>query len=744
MTEIFGGARIKFKDGDHWRVVNMDKDTAVLTNMDKDRLIEELRSISRLNSMITLGQVEICADQKRRALDESTMSATQREWYEKKSAFVRAVLRSCGEPLYSSTYTDIKGPARETFLACADDSGLSHKLAWKTWRVYRQSGYQKSSLADQRIYVGSKTQKYKVKNGRKPAIPQGKVLTEADIENIDEALEYLKRGYTELEAYESMLDSHYSVTKIELPKADGQKDNDLIPSMGKSIDLDEIERELLATKTVWVGLEERPSFYQFRYRRRKLHISDEIKKAVMGEAEFENNCRRLRDSPRRKLTKIGQLAEVDHCELDVYAVSELDPTKGIGKPVLHAMVDDATGMIQAFCVSLNNNSNDALTRLLINMCEDKVKWAAKYNIHLEGMDSLDTTLFPSFIPWKIRADRGSDFKGDKFLRFCDEQDIALDLVPGARGSYKAQIERLFRSFHDTIESSMSRKGLISPRYRDNSKREAMLTLDDITRVCIVFVIHYNQHIMPDRNKTVAQRMAPEFEPSPVGFFRYYLNRGDEVRTILKTKTNDLVYSLLDPITVTIHKDGLHYKGLVYDEPVDDLDLTLKIQRANGSEKMDVRRDPFDTSFLWYVSNGQYRIATLNPGRSIGFGSLSGITWAAFEEYKAIDKKKNAEDCIKKFERHHEAKADIDKVVQVATKPMLASDKNLKENRHIEKQIDNAKHGVVNSLAPKTMPIIESKIPVIETVEPALDDDYLKRILEDPDAALMEEYQKARK
>ena len=741
MAVIYGGVRILREDGHHWRVFNITGDVATMIDMDTTKVIKAKESVARLNSLVAIGKIEICEDQKRFAApNESRMTENQLKSYRRNCSFMEKVMNTCRGPLYADNLDDIEGDAHETFYSCAKEAGLGRKYAIQTYRRFLQSGFQKASLADQKLYATWKPANRTVKNGRPPAVAKGKILTEEDIENIKEALELLKRpGYMEIDAYNYLIDKHYSRSVGPALTAPVNA-LDVASSGSDMITLDEIEQNLSETRTEEFALTERPTIDQFRYIKRKLKMSEEINIARMGEANYRNNCRRKVDSPRRKLRNIGELSEVDHCELDVYVVSETDPTEGIGKPVMHAMIDSATGVIQALSVSLNNNSNDALTRLLINAFEDKVLWAERHKVHLVDMDSLDKTLFPTFIPRVIRADRGSDFKSDKFERFCKENDIDLQLVPGAMGSYKPHIERLFRSFHESIEASLVRKGFITRRYRDNSKREALLTLRELTTVCIVFALHYNQHIMSQRTITAEQNSDPEFENSPIGLFRYMLKNGDIPRTVLESQREDMVYSLLDPMTVTIHNDGLHYRGLVYDEPVDDPEITEKIHNANGAEKMEVRRDPFDTSKLWYVKNGCYKTLTQNPGRSIGFGTLSGITWEEFEQYKKLESKRKTEEQETSRLRRKEMRADIDFVASVADKPFLASDKNLKENRAKEKRRDNAEHGVIDTLTKEEKPDNAHQNSYIDESD---EDEMLRKILEDPDAALDEAYKNSR-
>ena len=63
----------------------------------------------------------------------------------------------------------------------------------------------------------------------------------------------------------------------------------------------------------------------------------------------------------------GDLFEMDEVEMDVSIVSEVDPTKVIGRPIIHAMVDVYSRMITAVSVSLENNSVLGFTNCLLNL-----------------------------------------------------------------------------------------------------------------------------------------------------------------------------------------------------------------------------------------------------------------------------------------------------------------------------------------------------------------------------------------
>ena len=69
--------------------------------------------------------------------------------------------------------------------------------------------------------------------------------------------------------------------------------------------------------------------------------------------------------------------------MDLSAVSYYDPSLGIGRFILHIIVDVQTKLVMAMAVSLDNNSVIGATHCLMNLADDHVKFCKKFGIEIE-------------------------------------------------------------------------------------------------------------------------------------------------------------------------------------------------------------------------------------------------------------------------------------------------------------------------------------------------------------------------
>ena len=147
--------------------------------------------------------------------------------------------------------------------------------------------------------------------------------------------------------------------------------------------------------------------------------------------EYRNDERMLVSDNLLNVHGPGDLFEMDEVEMDVSIVSEVDPTKVIGRPIVHAMVDVY----------------------------------------------------------------GSEYRSKEVKRICNELNITLELVPPAMGSLKGQVEQLFHQYHSVQNDLLEGKGLITKRYDSNHHRHAVLTLDNIWVFVINQTIAHNMMTM---------------------------------------------------------------------------------------------------------------------------------------------------------------------------------------------------------------------------------------------------------
>ena len=316
----------------------------------------------------------------------------------------------------------------------------------------------------------------------------------------------------------------------------------------------------------------------------------------------------LTASTRLDAIRPGWIVEVDAWEADVSIVSQLDPEQAIGRPVVYFMIDIYSKAIVAMSVSLENNSLQGVTNLLINLGEDKQKFAARF-----GFESFDRTLWPSnFVPNEIRCDRGAEMRSDKFGKICNRLGITRTLEPPAIGSMKGMVEQCFHQLNTSIRTELENKGLITKRHDSNHHREAMLTIEDFTRMVIVFVLTHNQQYMTEFIPSKEMLKSEGFKPIPAVLWTYGCSLYGLPRMITETTRDQYFYDLLPERTASLSRNGIAYGGLKY-YCNQDAALHREMYTAqNNKISFSICIDPQDVSNIYYMRDNALYMASLNP------------------------------------------------------------------------------------------------------------------------------------
>lgn len=92
---------------------------------------------------------------------------------------------------------------------------------------------------------------------------------------------------------------------------------------------------------------ERPTFYQFYYYAHKRLTRKEINRIKTSAEQQRNDHRLLLSDSLDGVKGPGDLVEIDACEVDISLVSEVNPEKTVGRPVVYFMIDVYTRIILA-------------------------------------------------------------------------------------------------------------------------------------------------------------------------------------------------------------------------------------------------------------------------------------------------------------------------------------------------------------------------------------------------------------
>ena len=370
---------------------------------------------------------------------------------------------------------------------------------------------------------------------------------------------------------------------------------------------------------------------------------------------------------------------MDEVEMDVSIVSEVDPTKVIGRPIVHAMVDVYSRMITAVSVSLENNSVLGFTNCLLNLGEDNKQLCRRYGLELkDGLWDINV------LPNRLRSDRGSEYRSKEVKRICNELNITLELVPPAMGSLKGQVEQLFHQYHSVQNDLLEGRGLITKRYDSNHHRHAVLTLDDIWVFVINQTIAHNMMTMSQYPMT-KDMLEKSVHPIPLELWDYGCNKYGAPRPIVNL--DQFEYSIRKEVRARVTRKGIEWNGLYY--IANDPWLAEQITKTRRSSvPLKCRLDERNVGFLWYIADNRLVKATLNENRA-GNYEFNGMSLRNYEEYKTKKKElvmeKAQEDQEIRCARRMGMQATLDDAVRVAnqTAPNDEKAKNIRHNRKEE-------------------------------------------------------------
>lgn len=395
--------------------------------------------------------------------------------------------------------------------------------------------------------------------------------------------------------------------------------------------------------------------------------------------EYRNNERMLVSDNLLNVHGPGDLFEMDEVEMDVSIVSEVDPTKVIGRPIVHAMVDVYSRMITAVSVSLENNSVLGFTNCLLNLGEDNKQLCRRYGLELkDGLWDINV------LPNRLRSDRSSEYRSKEVKRICNELNITLELVPPAMGSLKGQVEQLFHQYHSVQNDLLEGRGLITKRYDSNHHRHAVLTLDDIWVFVINQTIAHNMMTMSQYPMT-KDMLEKSVHPIPLELWDYGCTKYGAPRPIVNL--DQFEYSIRKEVRARVTRKGIEWNGLYY--IANDPWLAEQITKTRRSSvPLKCRLDERNVGSLWYIADNRLVKATLNENRA-GNYEFNGMSLRNYEEYKTKKKElvmeKAQEDQEIRCARRMGMQATLDDAVRVAnhTAPNDDKTKNIRHNRKEE-------------------------------------------------------------
>ena len=243
--------------------------------------------------------------------------------------------------------------------------------------------------------------------------------------------------------------------------------------------------------------ENHPSWHSFRqyYYRQGLHKRSRKAITRSGLSAYQRNGRLHYGSGTTWKDKIGYY-QMDATQGDIYLVSRFDPSLVIGRPYIYLAVDTATELIAGLYVGLTAGES-AVASCLVHAASDKVAYCASCGIQITPEQ------WPSRgVAGGIITDKGREFCGQRMDELCIRYGVERESVPPFRPDYKGVVEKTFDLIQQRYKSLLRGKGAIEPdameRWSTDYRSQAILTLDDYTKILIHIILFLNNRALKNR------------------------------------------------------------------------------------------------------------------------------------------------------------------------------------------------------------------------------------------------------
>ncbi len=187
-------------------------------------------------------------------------------------------------------------------------------------------------------------------------------------------------------------------------------------------------------------------------------------------------------------TRPLEIVQIDHTEVDVVVVDEVNTQPLPGRPWLTLAIDVFSRMVTGFHLSMSEPSRLSIGLCMLRATFDKSAWLMDHNVGEE---------WPTVgLPEMIGVDNGSDFKSAAFRRACENEGIRVEFRPPGRPHYGGHIERLMGTMMKDVHALPGTTfSSVAERGRQDPAKSAGLTLHELeTYFAIEIVEGYHQRI----------------------------------------------------------------------------------------------------------------------------------------------------------------------------------------------------------------------------------------------------------
>lgn len=322
---------------------------------------------------------------------------------------------------------------------------------------------------------------------------------------------------------------------------------------------------------------------------------------------FEKDVRQLTSTATAQVLGPGDRFEFDATIIDLYLVSEKDPSKIIGRPTLLIVIDVFSRLTAGFYLTFEPPSYVLAMMSLANCLENKVDVCRRLGISIEFED------WPALgLPTAVLADKGellthqADFLVNVF-------NTRIENAKARRGDAKGIVEQRFRTLQAEFKPyapGVVTTETVKKRGGKDYRLDAKLSLRQMEEIIALLIYKHN---LKGMKKYDADEGIPDDLPyTPKDLWQWGItNRSGALKSYDVEKFKVLT---LPRNTATVSNEGIKYQSLTYScSEAFEKGWFIRDKHRTRPQKVEIGFDPRSTNKIYVFPLGQtsqYWIAQL--------------------------------------------------------------------------------------------------------------------------------------
>jgi hypothetical protein len=339
----------------------------------------------------------------------------------------------------------------------------------------------------------------------------------------------------------------------------------------------------------------RPSLRQFE------HVYLQMRKNGQQRTKLPRHAR----PPKPKKAKMGTardlirgpgyLSEIDSTGLQIPLVSRFGRSLLIGQPTLYFVIDNWSGVITGYVISLQGAGWALAAKALKNCFQDKGKVFKRLNL-----DHTSDEWPCHHLPSRIAADRG-EMKNLKPEILVSAAGITIQIGPPMQPEWRAIVESTFKNIkHGDFYRIAGRHPKFPKRGEPDGKNTAALTLEELEIIIVEKILDLNNDPAPEKIVPAEMMEDPNAKPSRIEMYKWGLeHRPGYTRTM---SDRDVFTLLLTRAKASVTSYGIYFNGVTYVSKR-LLDNGMLARAANsGRFPIEIAYDEHHADLIWFYDS----------------------------------------------------------------------------------------------------------------------------------------------